>query len=188
MIVNAATPEPLAMSRYERARWDELLLHWEKKAKRRELLPPKARAALETTGRATRRTASRAGRAIADATPEKVKDVAGSAVDAALVPTVSSVAHMLELLNDWVVELTGPEVVMQHHRDKGREVSSLHDLRLLDLEELEEDHAQDGPSLAHARRWSGGKLRCACSIFRPDRPCLDVLVGRLARRGMGRES
>ena len=66
---------------------------------RRRQRPP-----LETTARATKDTASKAGRAIVGSTPEKVKDVAGSAVDAALVPTVQSLVHLLELLNDWVVE------------------------------------------------------------------------------------
>ena len=45
---------------------------------------------------------------------------------------------MLELLNDWVVELTDPESVLKYHREKGRDVESLEDLRRLDLEDLEE--------------------------------------------------
>ncbi|MEO6501673.1 MAG: EcsC family protein [Jatrophihabitantaceae bacterium] len=126
------------MSPYERARWDELQSHWEKKAKARQLLPPRARSALETTARATKDTASKASRAIVGATPDKVKDIASSALDAALVPTVQNVVHLLELLNDWVVELTDPEAVLRHHRGKGRDVSSLHGLKALDLELLEE--------------------------------------------------
>jgi hypothetical protein len=126
------------MSRYERARWDELQSHWAKKAERRQLLPPRARAALEMTAQTTKDTASKAGRAIVDATPDKVKDIAGTTVDAALVPTVQGVVHLLELLNDWVVELTNPEAVIRHHQGKGRDVSSLDDLKALDLELLEE--------------------------------------------------
>jgi EcsC protein family len=126
------------MSRYERARWDELQSHWGKKGTRRRLLPPRARAALETTAQTTKDTASKASRAIVDAAPDKVKDIAGSAVDAALVPTVRGVVHLLELLTDWVVELTDPEAVIRHHRGKGRDVFSLADLKALDLELLEE--------------------------------------------------
>ncbi|RZU31340.1 EcsC family protein [Blastococcus saxobsidens] len=127
------------MSRYEQKRWEELRAHWEKKAKqRRQLLPPRAKAALETTVQATKDTATKAGRAVADATPEKVKDIAGPAVDAALVPTVQGVVHVLELVNDWVVELTDQEAVFEHHRGKGRDVSSLEDLRALDLQLLDE--------------------------------------------------
>jgi hypothetical protein len=132
-----ACPDP--MSRYERKRWDELQAHWEKKAQgRRAVLPPRARAALETTMEATEDTVSKAGKAVAVRTPEKLKDVAGVAVDAALLPTVHDVVQLLELLNDWVVELTDPEVVLRYHREKGRDLESLEDLRRLDLEELEE--------------------------------------------------
>lgn len=132
-----SSPNP--MSRYERKRWEELQAHWEKKARGgKTVLPPRARAALGTTADAAKSTASKVGKAVAKRTPEKVKDVASGAVDAALVPTVQNVVQLLELLNEWVVELTSPEAVLKHHRDKGREVKSLKDLQLLDLEELEE--------------------------------------------------
>lgn len=130
---------PDAMSRYERKRWDELEAHWEKKALgRKAVLPTQAQAALDTTVDAAKSTASKAGKAVAERTPKKVKDVADVAVDAALVPTVHNVVQLLELLNQWVVELTDPEAVLKHHRDKGRKVEFLEDLRRLDLEELEE--------------------------------------------------
>lgn len=126
------------MSRYERKRWDELQAHWEKKAEGRQLLPPRAKAVLGKAGEVSKATASKAGHAIASKTPEKVKDLAGSAVDAALVPTVHHVVQLLELLNDWVVELTDPEAVIKYHQGKGRAVESLEDLKALDLEALEE--------------------------------------------------
>ncbi len=132
-------PGPNSMSTYERARWDELQAHWEKKAQqRRQLLPPRARAALETTLHATKETATKAGRAVAGATPDKVKEIAGTAVDAALVPAVHGIVHVLELINDWVVELTDQESVLEHHRIKGRDISRVADLKALDLEHLDE--------------------------------------------------
>lgn len=128
-----------SMSSYERKRWDELVAHWEKKTQgKKQLLPPRARAALTTSVRATKETASSAGKAVAERTPESVKAAAGVAVDAVLVPTVQNVVQLLELLNDWVVELTDPEAVLKYHREKGRDVESLEDLRRLDLEVLEE--------------------------------------------------
>lgn len=127
-----------SMSPYEQARWDELQAHWDKKAKSRQLVPARARTALAKTAEATKETATKAGRRIAEATPEKVKDVAGSAVDAALVPTVQGVVHLLELLNDWVVELTDAEAVLKHHQGKGRDVRTLDDVRALELEHVEE--------------------------------------------------
>lgn len=132
-------PDPDPMSRYERKRWEELQAHWEKKAQgRKQWLPPRARAALDTTKQATKDTASNAGKAVAERTPERVKAVAGGAVDAALAPTVQNVVQLLELLNDWVVELMDPEAVLKHHREQGRDVESLEDLRRLDLKALDE--------------------------------------------------
>lgn len=132
-----ANPDP--MSRYERKRWEELQAHWEKKAQgRKQLLPPRARAALDTTAQAAKDATSRAGNAVAERIPERVVTTAGIAVDAALVPTVRNVVQLLELLNDWVVELTDPEEVLKYHQSKGRDAESLEDLRRLDLEDLEE--------------------------------------------------
>jgi hypothetical protein len=128
--------EPDPMSRYERRRWEELKAHWEKKAEGRHLLPPRAEAALGKAGEVMKATATKGGSVIADKAPEKVKELAGSAVDAALVPTVHHVVRLLELLNDWVVELTDPEAVLKYHRGKGRAVESLEDLKTLDLELL----------------------------------------------------
>jgi hypothetical protein len=125
------------MSRYERERWDELQVHWGKKAQRRQLLSPRVKGALETSAQASKNAAAKAGRAVAEATPDKVKEMAGTAVDAALMPTLHGVVHLLELLNDWVVELTDPDAVIEHHRSKGRDVVSLADLKDLDLEHLE---------------------------------------------------
>ncbi len=126
------------MSRYEQARWAELQSHWLKKAERRQFLPPKARTALETKSQGVKHVASRASRAIAGATPAKVKDIAGSAADAALVPTAQAVVHLLELINDWAAELSDPEAVFEYHREAGREVSSLDDLKAFDLQILDE--------------------------------------------------
>lgn len=126
------------MSPYEKKRWENLQTHWQKKAEPRQILPSRARAALTKTGDATKATASKAGRAVADATPDRVKDLAESAFDSALVPTVHHVVHLLELLNEWVVELSDPEAVLEHHRQHGREVVTLRDLKGLDLEHLDE--------------------------------------------------
>jgi len=49
---------------------------------------------------------------VAGRTPDRVKEMASGTVDAVLVPTLHNVVSMLELLNDWVVELTDPEEVV----------------------------------------------------------------------------
>ena len=136
------------MSPYERKRWDELQAHWARKAeRRRQLVPARATAALARAGGTTRTAAAKAVAAVAARTPDTVKDLAGTAVDAALLPTVHGVVRLLELLNDWVVELNDPDTVLDHHRAEGRDVGSLEDLRTLDLEHL--DDLTDGMAL----RW-----------------------------------
>ena len=127
-----------AISPYEERRWRELNEHWTKKAKRRELIPAKARAALDAAGGRTKELAVRAGAAVAEATPESLKEFGVKAADVALVPAVEGILRMLDLVNDWVVDLTDPQKVIEFHRRKGREVASLADLRELDLADLDE--------------------------------------------------
>jgi EcsC family protein len=122
------------MSAYEARRWDDLEKHWVKKASRRELMPAKVRAASEKT----REVAVRAGAAVANATPDSIKEFGLKAADAALVPAVEGIVHTIELVNDWAVELTDPEKVLEFHRGQGRDVMSLADLRHLDLAEVDE--------------------------------------------------
>ncbi|NMO35424.1 EcsC family protein [Streptomyces sp. GMY01] len=127
-----------SISPYESRRWRELNAHWTKKAKRRELVPPKARAALGAAGEKTKELAVRAGTAVAEATPESLKDFGTKAASAALVSAVDGIVRTVELVSDFVVELTDPQNVIDFHRRKGRDVASLADLRELDLADLDE--------------------------------------------------
>lgn len=135
------------MSPYELRRWRELEAHWEKKAARRQLVPARARKALSKAGGAATSAATKTASSVVERTPENVRQWAESAVDVALVPTVRNVVHLLELLNDWVVELSDPDAVLRHHQEQGRNVSSLGDLKRLDLRDL--DAFTDGMAL----RW-----------------------------------
>jgi hypothetical protein len=122
------------MSVYEARRWEELDNHWANKASRKDLMPAKVRAA----GEKTRKVAARSGAAVAEATPELVKELGIKAADAALVPAVEGIVHLIELVSDWAVELTDPGKVLEHHRRQGRDVTSVADLRDLDLAEVDE--------------------------------------------------
>jgi hypothetical protein len=122
------------MSVYEARRWDDLEKHWAKKASRRGLMPAKVRAA----GKKTKAVAVRTGAAVAEATPESIREFGVKAADAALMPAVEGIVHLIELANDWAVELTDPEKVLEFHREQGRDVMSLADLRELDLAEVDE--------------------------------------------------
>lgn len=135
--VTGAGPADELMSAYDQARWDELQAWWAEAAERRERLP-RARATLGAVSQGARGAASRVSRAAAEGAPQRVHDFVGSAVDAASGPTVRGVVHLLDLLNDWVVELTDPGAVLRHHQNLGREVASLEDVRALNLEDVED--------------------------------------------------
>lgn len=126
------------LSPYERRAWIDLTEHWEKKAKRREVLPPRVREALGTAKEKVGDRASTVAHVVAEHVPDTVKEVGGLAVDTALAPALKSVADLLELVTDYSAELTKPETVLNHHQKAGREVTSLADLRPLDLADLDE--------------------------------------------------
>lgn len=125
------------MSSYDAARWAELEEHWDKKANRRAVVPQKTRASMSVAGGKARTIAARAGGAVNAAIPERFKELANSAVESAVAPTIESVVNLLELINDWVVELNDPQAVLDHHKALGRGVERIEDLRGLQLEDLE---------------------------------------------------
>lgn len=126
------------MSAYEAARWSELVAHWHKKANRKQLVPAPIRRAAARAGDAAGEFAKRAGTAISDRTPQVVKDKLGDAGDAILEPTVEAAGHLIELVNDWIVELIDPDKVVAFHQKRGRDVNAIADIRTLDLKEADE--------------------------------------------------
>ena len=139
---------PRTMSEYDQASWRHLEAHWHKKAKRRELLSPKAHVALGNAALRSRDVISTAATKLSEHTPEPVKRAGGFVVDQALVPTVKAAEHLLHLAEGWAAELVDPETVLKHHRKHGRAVETIPDLRGLDLEDL------DRFSRRMALRWS----------------------------------
>lgn len=129
---------PSQMSDYEFRRWVELCAFWERDPALKKLMPAKAREAMETAGAKARQAASKTRDFVGDRMPDQIKTAGDVALDAALVPTLHSVLRLLELVNDWVVELTDPESVLEFHRQRGRDVAAIEDLRTLDLEHLDE--------------------------------------------------
>lgn len=128
-------PTRSAMSAYEQRRWAELNAHWTKP--RRQLMPAKTREALGVAGENTRKVASTAGQKVANATPEKVKEVGAVVVDATLAPTMKAVTKLLELTTEVVTEFSKPDKVLEHHRAHGHDLQSISDLQRLDLKELD---------------------------------------------------
>jgi len=127
-----------AMSPYERKRWRGLEEHWQKKAERKGLLPPKVRAAVDGAGETTQAAMRAVGRTVLELTPDAVRDVGGVAIESVLEPTIKSVVALVDLATDWVVELNDPKKVLEFHQERGRAIQSLSDLATLDLAELDE--------------------------------------------------
>lgn len=136
VVVNEPNPISDEMSDYERDRWAELEAHWSKH--RRELMPAKAREALNKAGHKVSDGATLVGHKVADVTPQAVKDAGGFVADAALEPTIKATLSLLDFTTRLVSEFTDPEKVLEYHRSKGRDIHSLGDLRALDLKELDE--------------------------------------------------
>lgn len=91
------------LSPYERPAWATLTEHWERKAKHREVLPPRMREALGSAKEKVGDRASKVGPAVSGRVPDKVKDVGALAVGAtdpaafedSKIWTVSENAHLL---------------------------------------------------------------------------------------------
>jgi len=132
------SPESRGMSPYEQRRWAELQEHWAKKAERRQILPDRARAALGDAGVQVKEAARKASEAVSNVTPDAVKDGVGKIGDAALAPAAKGAVHLLELVTDWTTELMDADKVLEHHRAAGRDVSTLEDLKRLDLVHLDD--------------------------------------------------
>ncbi|MEU8854435.1 EcsC family protein [Streptomyces sp. NPDC048556] len=127
-IVDGATP----MSAYEGQVWDKLNEHWQRRNNRRGL-PNWASAAIGRTGE----VAGNAVRRVTDAVPEVVTEPirrAGDAVaDKAMRPALTAAAAMLELVNDWAMELNDPKNVEKLARKRGFGIDSFSELRGQDL-------------------------------------------------------
>lgn len=137
-MTNPPMAAPEGPSPYELRRWEELQEHWARVDQRRRIVPPKVRDALTNAGGQLADASGRTAQRLASVTPDQIKKLAATTVDATLAPTAKAVVHMLELVTEWSVELTDPERVLGHHRDRAREVTSLEDLRVLDLKMLDE--------------------------------------------------
>lgn len=127
-LVNGAAP----MSAYEGQVWDKLNEHWQRRNNRRGL-PNWASTALNRTGEVAEKAVSR----VTDAVPQGIKEPirrAGDAVASTAVrPTLEAASALLELVNDWALELNDPESVEKLARKRGLELNSFTELRQQDL-------------------------------------------------------
>lgn len=121
-----------SMSAYERQVWGELNRHWLRRDNRRGM-PNWANSAITNSSE----FAGRAGEWVSAKVPEAVKKPVRDAGDAiatkAAQPVIRSAAALLELFNDWALELNNPTSVEKLARKRGLELTSFADLRMQDL-------------------------------------------------------
>ena len=146
------------MSDYEAKRWRELNAHWDGRAnphglpkwlretgghavaasrdaygRGREAIPQRVKDPIAHAGQATRAAAQRAGAAVPETVKEPVRRAGEIAVDGALMPSIHAAVRLLELVNDWVVELNDPKYVERIARKRGLELDSFTELRQQDM-------------------------------------------------------
>lgn len=130
---NPSLPDNVTvMSAYDRQVWDSLNNHWERRSNRRGL-PNWANTAISRTGE----VAGNTGRRLAETVPEKVMDplqrAGGAVADKAMRPAIESAIAMLELFNDWALELNDPKSVEKLARKRGLDIDNFSELQKQDL-------------------------------------------------------
>lgn len=147
-----AHPSQAEMPAYDREQWERLEAYWSKRANARgtpKWLTDGARSAASATGKAAKSASAAVGKVVPDAVkdaagkvvPDRVKDAAVTAgdavVDKALRPAVATAVHLIELANDWAVELQDPDSVLATARKRGLGVENLADLRDVQLKDCD---------------------------------------------------
>jgi hypothetical protein len=120
------------MSPYEARLWGTLNEHWQRRDNRRGM-PAWASAALGRTGEVTRTAVSRATEAVPAVVREPIRRAGDAVASQAVRPAVEAAAAMLEVVNDWALELNDPRSVEKLARKRGLDLGSFIELRQQDL-------------------------------------------------------
>lgn len=116
------------MNAYERQVWDTLKIYWDRRENKRGL-PNWANTALERSKTSVKRAGARVVQAVPDAVSEPARKAADTVAAAAVRPTIAGLLKLLDLVNDWAVELNDPRFVEKLARQRGVEIDSFLDLR-----------------------------------------------------------
>ncbi|MBE4719885.1 EcsC family protein [Pseudarthrobacter sp. AB1] len=127
-LVYDATP----MSAYEAQVWDALNGHWQRRNNRRGL-PNWASTALNRTGEVAGNAVSRVTDAVPEAVKEPIRRAGDAVANKAGRPALEAATALLDLVNDWAMELNDPESVEKLARKRGLELNSFTELRQQDL-------------------------------------------------------
>ncbi|MFD6935410.1 EcsC family protein [Streptomyces goshikiensis] len=129
--------DPLAggttpMSAYERQLWEALNEHWKRRNNRRGL-PNWASTALGRTGEVAGKAVRRVTDAVPEAVTEPIRRAGGAVAGKAMRPALGAAAALLELVNDWALELNDPKNVENLVRKQGFDLDSFTELRQHDI-------------------------------------------------------
>lgn len=120
--------EGSGMSPYEAKRWAALDAYWKRDRGLGRVVPEPVR-----------KVASKAAvKVVQRVAPQPVADAAEFVADVGLEGALDAIDGLLGFAAEWIQELSSPEKVLAHHRDRGRVVESVADLRTWDLEVLDE--------------------------------------------------
>jgi hypothetical protein len=131
-ITNPPAPAATPMSPYDEQVWAQLNEHWIHRGNRRGL-PNWVNSAVERSSDVTRNVATRATDAVPDAVKESIRNMGDAIVDRTARPVLNSAVAILELFNDWTLELNNPEVVEKLARKRGLDIETFADLRQQEL-------------------------------------------------------
>lgn len=118
-----------SMSDYEAREWQRLNEHWQRR-KNRWGTPNWVSGAIERT----QEVFGKAANTIEDKLPERVKEARDVVIDQAARPALAAAGALLELINDWALELNNPAVVEKIALKQGIEISSFSELGKQDLQ------------------------------------------------------
>lgn len=120
------------MSTYEKQIWDTLNKHWQRRNNRRGL-PNWVSASLNHTGEVAGNVANRVTNAMPEAVMNPIRRAGDAVTNKALGPALGAGTALLELVNDWALELNDPKSVEKLARKRGHELTSFTELRHKDL-------------------------------------------------------
>lgn len=124
------------MSAYEEKVWAGLEEYWDKRDNARGL-PNWASHAIERGGVAVQKGAGHVAEVIPELIKKPIRSATHAVADVAIRPALEAAVALLNLANDWVLELNDPATVEKLARKRGLDVEVFTDLRRRDIRDCD---------------------------------------------------
>ncbi|MDN6812547.1 MAG: EcsC family protein [Acidipropionibacterium jensenii] len=129
---HAIDAEGETMDSYDAQVWRVVNEYWERKSDP-HALRNRATAAFQHGAAAAGGVAKKAAGTIPEAAKQGIQKVSGAAAEKVMEPAIKSVVKLIDLVNDWTLELNDPKWVETHAKKQGLSIDSFADLRDADL-------------------------------------------------------